>query len=53
MQGVFYHCPNPVSYTHLDVYKRQGLVAPTVQAEEYMGGYTIEGVPHSKQLDKN
>lgn len=30
-----------------------GLVTPTVQAEEYMGGYTIEGVPHSKQLDKN
>ncbi|HFD3575864.1 TPA: DUF916 and DUF3324 domain-containing protein [Enterococcus faecium] len=30
-----------------------GVFGPTVQAEEAMGGYTIEGVPHSKQLDKN
>lgn len=29
------------------------LFGPTVRAEESIGGYTIEGVPHSKQLDKN
>ena len=34
------HRTRPVSYTHLDVYKRQGWASQTADAEQYRAGWS-------------
>ena len=41
VQGITEACKEPVSYTHLDVYKRQGLLFPAYRERPHRPGFRL------------